>query len=142
VSGSSVRAVGWARTLPLDTGVKAARDWARGHLESLGWTERAPETVDAILLTISELVTNAHVHAHSSAQLVLTWDTRCLHVVVHDSSSDLPACRTPSTQRLGGRGMLLVDALADEWQARPCPDGKIVHACFRPPPSALGPGGS
>jgi hypothetical protein len=28
--------------------------------------------------------------------------------------------------------MLLVDALADEWEARPCPDGKSVTACFRP----------
>lgn len=133
MSGSSVRAVGWARSLPLDSGVKAARDWARAHLESLEWTRRAPQTLDAVLLTVSELVTNAHVHAHSAAQLVLTWDTRCLHVVVHDSSRELPTPRPPSTQRLGGRGMLLVDALADGWEARPCPDGKIVQACFRPP---------
>jgi anti-sigma regulatory factor (Ser/Thr protein kinase) len=122
--------------------VKTARDWARGHLESLGWIESCPETVDAVLLTISELVTNAHVHAHSSAQLVLTWDTRCLHVVVHDSSSDLPTRRPESTQRVGGRGMLLVDALADEWQVRPCPDGKIVQACFRPPAPTTESGGS
>jgi anti-sigma regulatory factor (Ser/Thr protein kinase) len=136
VSASSMRAVGWARSLPLNSEVKVARDWAREHLEALGWTERAPQTVDAVLLTVSELVTNAHVHAHSSAQLVLTWDTRCLHVVVHDASTDLPARRAPSTERLGGRGMLLVEALADEWYARPCPDGKIVHACFRPPAAA------
>ncbi|MGI5142203.1 MULTISPECIES: ATP-binding protein [unclassified Streptomyces] len=136
MSRSSMRAVGWARSLPLDSGVKAARDWARRHLESLGWTEQAPQTVDAVLLTISELVTNAHVHAHSSAQLVLAWDTRCLHVAVHDASPELPAPRPPSDDHLGGRGMLLVDALADEWQARPCPDGKIVDACFRPPAAA------
>ncbi|MCZ9341968.1 ATP-binding protein, partial [Streptomyces sp. TRM76130] len=30
---SSVRAVGWARSLPMNTGPKAARDWAREHLE-------------------------------------------------------------------------------------------------------------
>ncbi|MFI9646338.1 ATP-binding protein [Streptomyces sp. NPDC052040] len=138
MGGSSVRAVGWARSLPLECGVKAARDWARDHLESLSWTEGAPQTVDAVLLTISELVTNAHVHAHSSAQLVLSWDTSCLHVAVHDSSSHLPTPRPPSTERLGGRGMLLVDALADDWQARSCPDGKIVHACFRPPAGVEG----
>ncbi|MCF1509675.1 ATP-binding protein [Streptomyces glomeratus] len=142
MSGSSVRAVGWARSLPLNSGVKTARDWAREHLRSLGWTERAPQTVDAVLLTISELVTNAHVHAHSSAQLVLTWDTRCLHVAVHDNSSHLPTRRPPSDERLGGRGMLLVDALADEWQARPCPDGKIVQACFRPPAPGSGTDGA
>ncbi|MEV6025907.1 ATP-binding protein [Streptomyces sp. NPDC052036] len=138
VSGSSVRAVGWARSLPLDSGVKAARDWAREHLKALGWTECAPQTVDAVLLTISELVTNAHVHARSSAQLVLTWDTHCLHVAVHDTSDRLPTPRPPSEERLGGRGMLLVDALADEWQARRCPDGKIVDACFRLPVPGAG----
>ncbi|NED77667.1 ATP-binding protein [Streptomyces sp. SID9944] len=129
---TSLRAVGWARSLPLDSEVKAARDWARGHLEALGWTRTAPETVDAVLLTVSELVTNAHRHAHSSAQLILTWDNRCLHIAVHDASSEVPAPRAPDTERLGGRGMLLVDALADSWETRRCPHGKTVVACFRP----------
>jgi hypothetical protein len=34
--------------------------------------------------------------------------------------------------------MFLVDALADEWEARPCQDGKTVIACFRPPAAAEG----
>jgi anti-sigma regulatory factor (Ser/Thr protein kinase) len=130
---SEVRAVGWARSLPLTSGVRVARHWAKGHLQSLGWTDSAPETVDAVLLTVSELVTNAHVHAHSSAQLVLTWDTHCLHVSVHDASSRLPHPRQPSDDRIGGRGMYLVEALADSWEARPCPNGKTIVACFRPP---------
>ncbi|MFF0855282.1 ATP-binding protein [Streptomyces sp. NPDC003280] len=133
MSESSLRAVGWARSLPLNSSVKTARDWAREHLTSLGWAESAPETVDDVLLTISELVTNAHVHANSAADLVLTWDSSCLHVTVHDRSRRLPVPRPADTERPGGRGMLLVDALADTWQTRPCPDGKIVHACFRPP---------
>ncbi|MBH5338140.1 ATP-binding protein [Streptomyces pactum] len=133
MSGHSVQAVGWARSLPMNSEVKAARDWARRHLDTLGWTASAPETVDAVLLTVSELVTNAHVHAHSNAQLVMTWDTRCLHVAVHDDSTELPTPRPPSAERTGGRGMLLVDAMADSWQARPCSDGKTVIACFRPP---------
>ncbi|WP_425583546.1 ATP-binding protein [Streptomyces macrosporus] len=128
-----MRAVGWARSIPVASEVRAARQWAREHLESLGWTTTAPETVDAVLLTVSELVTNAHVHAHSTAQLVLVWDDRCLHVCVHDSSANLPAPRSPSTERTSGRGMFLVDALADTWEAHPCTDGKTVIACFRPP---------
>lgn len=130
---SSVRTVGWARSLPTDHGVKAARDWAREHLVALGWDTAAPETADAVLLTVSELVTNAHVHARSSAQLVMSWDGRCLHISVHDRSAALPTPRGPSTERAGGRGMLLVDALADTWEARPCPHGKTVTACFRLP---------
>jgi anti-sigma regulatory factor (Ser/Thr protein kinase) len=98
--------------------------------------QSAPETVDAVLLTVSELVANAHVHARSTAELVLAWDSECLHVTVHDSSSQLPERRQPGEEALGGRGMLLVDALADTWQVHPCPHGKDVTACFRPPPAA------
>ncbi|WP_051450864.1 ATP-binding protein [Actinospica robiniae] len=132
MSESSVRAVGWARSLPIDSSVKAARDWARERLRALGWTTDAPDTADAVLLTVSELVTNAHLHAHSDAQLILAWDNRCLHVVVHDASPALPTPRSPDNESLGGRGMLLVEALADSWQSRRCPYGKIVTACFRP----------
>lgn len=133
MEGSSLRAVGWARSLPLNSEVKAARDWAREHLRAVGWTASAPETVDAVLLTVSELVTNAHVHAHSNAQLVMTWDEHCLHISVHDASSELPAPRDASTERVGGRGMFLVDALADEWESRSCRHGKSVIACFHSP---------
>ncbi|MFI9316006.1 ATP-binding protein [Streptomyces althioticus] len=133
---SSVRTVGWARSLPMGQGAKAARDWAQEHLASLGWDETAPETVHSVLLTVSELVTNAHVHAGTDAQLVMAWDTRCLHISVHDGSASLPTPREPSEERVGGRGMLLVDVLADTWEARPCPHGKTVTACFRAPEAA------
>ncbi|MEU6171856.1 ATP-binding protein [Streptantibioticus parmotrematis] len=133
VDDSSLRAVGWSRSLPMSCGVKSARDWTRRHLETLGWPRSAPETVEAVLLTVSELVTNAHVHAHSTAQLVLTWDSECLHVTVHDSSTRLPQPRNPDGDALGGRGMLLVDALADDWQTHPSRNGKDVTASFRPP---------
>jgi anti-sigma regulatory factor (Ser/Thr protein kinase) len=93
----------------------------------------APDTVDAVLLTVSELVTNAHVHAHSPAQLVLAWDEECLHVTVHDASPRLPEPRNPGEEAPGGRGLLLVDALADDWRAYRCPRGKNITACFQPP---------
>ncbi|MGW8361640.1 ATP-binding protein [Streptomyces wedmorensis] len=130
----SLRAVGWARALPISSGVKTARDWTREHLVALGWDRTAPDLVDAVVLAVSELVTNAHVHARSDAQLILTRDEECLHVTVHDASSRVPEARRPDDGALGGRGMLLIDALADDWQARSCPRGKDVTACFRPPP--------
>jgi anti-sigma regulatory factor (Ser/Thr protein kinase) len=128
--------VGWARTLPLQSTPKTARDWALEHLEALDWTENDPQTVDAVLITVSELVTNAHVHAHSHAQLAMTWDGRCLHIAVRDRSTEVPKTRPPSSRRPGGRGMFLVDALADDWETRPCKDGKTVVACFRPSAAA------
>ncbi|MFJ2764584.1 ATP-binding protein [Streptomyces prasinus] len=132
----SVRAVGWARSLPMGGEVKAARDWARGHLDALGWTTTVPETADAVLLTVSELVTNAHKHARSNAQLTLSLEDNSLHISVHDASAVLPARRSPGTEATGGRGMFLVDALADEWESRPCPHGKSVTACFHGPQTA------
>ncbi|GAA3116460.1 hypothetical protein GCM10010521_00320 [Streptomyces rameus] len=132
----SLRAVGWARSLPISNGVKAARDWTRAHLASLGWDRTAPDLVDSVVLAVSELVTNAHVHARSNAQLVLTWDEQCLHVTVHDASTRLPEQRHAGDQALGGRGLFLVEAVADAWEARHCPRGKDVTACFEPPSSA------
>ncbi|MFE5794292.1 ATP-binding protein [Streptomyces sp. NPDC056503] len=131
----SMRAVGWARSLPLGSSVKTARDWTRGHLATLGWDRTSPDVADSVVLAVSELVTNAHVHAHSDAQLILTWDERCLHVTVHDGSPRIPEQRSPDDGALGGRGLFLVDALADEVRTHPCPRGKDVTACFRPSPS-------
>ncbi|AYN43490.1 ATP-binding protein [Streptomyces dangxiongensis] len=136
MDGRSLRAVGWARSLPLNSQVKTARDWARSHLDELGWTDAADETADDVLLVVSELVTNAQIHAHSTAQLVMSWDSECLHIAVHDTSPELPAPRQPDTLQPGGGGILLMNALAESWEARPCPHGKTVIACFRPPSPA------
>ncbi|MCZ4098519.1 MULTISPECIES: ATP-binding protein [Streptomyces] len=130
---TSLKATGWARSFPVTAGVRASRRWTREHLDSLEWTSEVPETVDAILLTVSELVTNAHIHAHSSARLVLTWDSRCLQVSVSDSSDHLPAPRAPDEERPSGRGLAIVEALADEWETHARSHGKTVSACFHPP---------
>ncbi|MER5202078.1 ATP-binding protein [Streptomyces sp. NPDC002825] len=127
----SMRAVGWACSLPMGSSVQKARDWTREHLAALGWDRTAPGVADSVVLAVSELVTNAHVHARSDAQLILTWDEECLHVTVHDASPRVPEQRSPDDGALGGRGLLLVDALADDVRTRPCPRGKDVTACFR-----------
>ncbi|MFB7406984.1 ATP-binding protein [Streptomyces sp. NPDC056202] len=129
----SLRAVGWARSLPLGSGVKTARDWTREHLATLGWDRTAPDLVDSVVLAVSELVTNAHIHARSDAQLILTWDEECLHVTAHDASPRVPEQRHPDDEALGGRGMLLIGAVADDVRIRSCPRGKDVIVCFGPP---------
>ncbi|MFD5140690.1 ATP-binding protein [Streptomyces sp. NPDC058378] len=133
VKDISLRAMGWAQSFPVSQGVRAGRRWTREHLASLEWTKDAPDTVDAILLSVSELITNAHVHAHSDAQLVLTWDSHCLHVSVHDSGSLPPAKQPEDVTTTGGRGLAIVDALADDWTTHPQASGKTVTACFVPP---------
>ncbi|MEU4098082.1 ATP-binding protein [Streptomyces sp. NPDC026673] len=132
MTDGSMKAVGWARSFPVSGGVRAGRRWAREHLASLDWTEDAPDTVDDVLLTVSELVTNAHIHAHSDADLVLTWDGRCLHVSVHDADDEVPAPRAPDDSATGGRGLALVHAVADHCHARSQTKGKTITACFTP----------
>ncbi|WP_371483729.1 ATP-binding protein [Kitasatospora sp. NBC_00315] len=128
----SIRAMGWARSLPVSSGVRAGRRWAREHLAELGWTAQAPDTADSVVLTVSELITNAHIHARSDAVLVLTWDGECLHVSVHDSSTQLPRRGDAGAGATSGRGLAIVAALADDWQARPEPLGKTITASFHP----------
>ena len=130
---TGVQSVGWARKLPVRVGVRAGRAWARERLEALRWDRDAPETADAVVLAVSELLTNAYLHARSDAELVLTWDGRCLHLSVHDHSRLPPRLREVGAEALGGRGLALVDALADHWHTRPEGDGKSITAGFHPP---------
>ncbi|MGW4645605.1 ATP-binding protein [Kitasatospora sp. NPDC004289] len=129
----AMRATGWARSFPVSGGVRAGRRWTRQHLDTLGWTVHEPETADAVLLAVSELLTNAHRHAGSDACLVLTWDGRRLEVSVHDASPVPPVPRSPDATATGGRGIGIVAALADAWHTRLQTDGKTVTADFSPP---------
>ncbi|WP_042366407.1 ATP-binding protein [Streptacidiphilus neutrinimicus] len=136
---AEVGAVGWARRFPVRGGIRAGRAWAGDHLSALGWDQSAPQIVDAVVLAVSELLTNAHVHARSDAELVLTWDGQCLHLSVHDHDPGLPRPRESGPEELGGRGLALVEAVADHWHTSPEPDGKTVTACFHPPSAVSGP---
>lgn len=131
MSDSSIRAVGWAQSFPVSRGVRAGREWARAHMEALGWTHSDPDAVDSVVLAVSELVTNAHHHAHTGAQVVLAWDGQALHLSVHDSGPGAPEPRRADESSVGGRGLAIVDALADTWSIHPTADGKTITACFK-----------
>lgn len=94
----------------------------RGYVISVlrRWGARA-ETVDDAALLVSELATNAVLHAHGHQMTVrlsaLNGTVRCL---VHDDSSDLPGCpRLPEKDEETGRGLYLVEALALRWGTGP-----------------------
>ncbi|WUL09479.1 ATP-binding protein [Streptomyces sp. NBC_00354] len=130
----AVKAVGWARSFPISRGVRAARQWTAVHLASLPWNNWAADTVHSVLLSVSELVTNAHLHAVGTAHLVLTWDGACLHVSVADSDPHLPSPPVTDADAgaTSGRGLGIVTTLADSWSVHSCHGGKAVTACFRP----------
>jgi anti-sigma regulatory factor (Ser/Thr protein kinase) len=84
-------------------------------------------------LVASELLTNA-VRASAAARcpvvgLRLTCRPRSLMVAVWDASPGLPAPRHGGpADALGGRGLVLVETLADRWGCDPADGGKLVYA--------------
>lgn len=88
-------------------------------------------------LVASELVTNAVVHARTPFTVTLRLTDGRLHVAVRDGDPR-PMLR-PSPGASGGpddehgRGLLLLDAMADAWGCSPTADGKVVWATITVP---------
>ena len=106
----------------------AARRWARTVIEGR-WL--AP-SADVVCLVVSELVTNAVVHAEGLVQLSLTLDDDCVTVAVSDRGAGTVVKRHHDAAALGGRGLQIIETLAVTWGARTHPDqGKTVWATVR-----------
>jgi anti-sigma regulatory factor (Ser/Thr protein kinase) len=86
------------------------------------------EQVGDTLLVITELVENVVQHTGNGGELVLRRRDDAVRVEVADSSPELPQAYGPDPRRIGGRGLLLVAALARSWGSRPAAAGKIVWA--------------
>lgn len=77
-----------------------------------------PELVDTARLCVSELVSNVltHVGIGTPGLLVVSVNGADLRIEVHDPDTRaLPAVVVAEADAEGGRGMTLVDALADRW---------------------------
>lgn len=93
------------------TSVRAARrfvadaltDW---HLSVL---------VETAELLVSELVTNALLHAHTDVELVARLGDGRLRIEVRDASTVLPTTGSHHQESQTGRGLQLVELLADSW---------------------------
>ncbi|MFC8432873.1 ATP-binding protein [Streptomyces sp. NPDC057253] len=80
----------------------------------------------AELLT-SELVTNALVHTDRDAVVTATVGPRALRVEVRDFVAHRPRVRIPEAgESTHGRGLVLVQSLADSWGVRAHGVGKAV----------------
>ncbi len=99
--------------------VGRARRWARSRLAVCGIGADEP-LAETLVLLISELVTNAVVHTGCPAVLrMLLPDVPApsgtVRVEVADSSSRAPQPRDADGGDTNGRGLALVDGLADRW---------------------------
>jgi anti-sigma regulatory factor (Ser/Thr protein kinase) len=104
--------------------VGQARRFTRRTLRSWNVPERDR---DAVLLVVSELVTNALVHTDGRVRLDLTLVNHRLRVAVADASPRSPVKPTSiGWEATGGRGILLVEALSDSWGTVPVSGGKQV----------------
>ena len=77
-------------------------------------------------LVVSELVTNAVVHAGTKVRLRIIAEHAAVHVEIEDGSAHLPVRRSWSETAGTGRGLLIVDENVDRWSAARTEHGKVV----------------
>lgn len=107
---------GYSQTLPREPeAAEKARRLAR--LAVTGW-ELGDDAAETVALVLSELVSNAVRHTRSRLLLVLVerpTPDRVRVAVVDKDAYRLPVIRTADVDSVSGRGLVLVDALADRW---------------------------
>lgn len=88
------------------------------------------EQVDSAVLVVSEMVTNVLTHTDGDALLVAEavgeLGERRLRIEVADGSDELPHKRHPGEMASSGRGVLLMEMLADTWGVDPRGEGKSI----------------
>ncbi|WP_420034466.1 ATP-binding SpoIIE family protein phosphatase [Streptomyces sp. cg28] len=104
---------------------------ARQQLRELlhDWADE--DQVDSAVLMVSEMVTNVLVHTDGDALMVAEVGRGCegprrLRVEVADASDDLPHKRRPGELASSGRGLVLMELLAQKWGVDPRGEGKSI----------------
>jgi anti-sigma regulatory factor (Ser/Thr protein kinase) len=114
-----------ARTFPADPAcVATARAWMRTRCLAEGV---APNVSESVRLLVSEVVTNAITHTdsrHIAVRVLI--DPAFVEVAVDDADPRPPRPRQAGPADTGGRGLTLVEVLADSWGTRLVPGGKSV----------------
>ncbi|WP_019546939.1 ATP-binding protein [Streptomyces sulphureus] len=108
--------------------VARARDFTRQALHDWSWLPAATAdqraAAEDALLVVSELVTNACLHAEGPEELRLGNGAKVLRVEVVDAGSGSPSPRTPHrVGRPGGHGMFIVQRLCLDWGVVRSPQG-------------------
>lgn len=115
----------WERFEPVPASVAAARARIRAWLVDRAHDPRTTE----VTLAVSELATNAIMHAGTEFYVHALRDPAHVRIAVRDGSDALPVLREPGT--VGGRGIPLVAALASRWGVDRMPyGGKVVWCEF------------
>ncbi|WP_328747005.1 ATP-binding protein [Streptomyces sp. NBC_00285] len=121
------------RLSPTPRGARLARHLALNQLHAWGIAHGTPVS-DAVAVIVAELAANAVTHGRVPGrdfELGLALVTGSVRIEVTDTREEpFPAVRPMRLLGDGGRGLVLVDALADRWEVRDRepPPGKTVRA--------------
>jgi anti-sigma regulatory factor (Ser/Thr protein kinase) len=100
-----------------------ARAFVAARLQ--GW--HLDDMIESASLVVSEVVTNAVIHARSDSELVLERTPHALRISVTDRGSGL--LRRPEAGGSdGGRGLQIVQQLSTSWGTEPTGSGNRVWA--------------
>jgi anti-sigma regulatory factor (Ser/Thr protein kinase) len=112
------------RELPLTT---ESVPVARRFLRDLMIDSNTVADLDIATLLVTEIVTNAVLHALAPMTLCVEIDTDLVRVEVRDGSQLPPRVHAFSATAATGRGLRLLEDLAARWGVRPEPGGgKVV----------------
>lgn len=114
----------WCRFESTPLAIGAARRFVARTLERWG----CGNVVEDAAVVVSELATNAVLHARSAFHVSIDVVDEGIRIAVHDDSPIVPTPREYSETSATGRGLRMVDALAARWGTVPRPDRKTVWA--------------
>src|ERR1700722_1083142 len=100
---------------------RQARAFVAGALRQAGVNDG--ELADRLEMVTSELGTNAVLHAGTEIDARLVVDARDVRLEVADRAGRRPRPAPPSVTSTGGRGLVLVDAMVDDWGGSATPGG-------------------
>ena len=109
---------------PTGTSPRAARRFVAALLEQWGLVGE----IDVATLIVSELSTNALLHAASPFEVIVSREASALRLAVQDESEHLPVAGQPTPSETSGRGIALISELAAAWGVDAGPKGKTVWA--------------
>ena len=75
-------------------------------------------TSEECALIVSELVSNAVRHANTDVVLRVEERRGAIHLEIEDNGPGEPEIKSPPVTELSGRGLKIVDALANDWGVR------------------------
>jgi anti-sigma regulatory factor (Ser/Thr protein kinase) len=98
------------------------------HYVMRGCTEGgvSGDVCDTAVLLTSEVVTNAFLHGRSEARLSMRVDAQRVEVRVGDDNSRHPVPASLDDDALDGRGLAIIDLVAQAWGVRDDDYGKTV----------------